>query len=53
MKHHALQIVLAGLLCAASGLPADTPVDGETVRTSGGQTEDWTNRKYQPANLWA
>ena len=53
MKHHALQIVLAGLLCAASELPADDPVDGETVRTSGGQTEDWTNRKYQPANLWA
>ena len=53
MKHHALQIVLAGLLCAASELPADDSVDGETVRTSGGQTEDWTNRRYQPANLWA
>ena len=53
MKHHALQIVIAGCLCAAPELPADGPADGETVRTSGGQTEDWTNRKYQPANLWA
>jgi len=53
MKHHALQIVIAGCLCAAPKLPAEGPADGETVRTSGGQTEDWTNRKYQPANLWA
>lgn len=53
MKHHALQIVIAGCLCAAPELPADGPAGGETVRTSGGQTEDWTNRKYQPANLWA
>jgi mono/diheme cytochrome c family protein len=26
---------------------------GVTVRTSGGLSADWTNRKYRPENLWA
>lgn len=27
--------------------------EGETVATSGGQSEQWTDRKYQPSDLWA
>jgi hypothetical protein len=27
--------------------------DGITVKTSGGLSPDWTNRKYDPAGLWA
>ncbi len=27
--------------------------DGVTVKTSGGLDDDWTNRKYDPAGLWA
>ncbi len=27
--------------------------DGVTVRTSGGTSEEWTNRRYQPDDLWA
>ncbi len=27
--------------------------DGITVTTSGGLSEDWTNRRYQPGDLWA
>ena len=27
--------------------------DGIAVATSGGLSEDWTNRKYKPENLWA
>ncbi len=27
--------------------------DGVTVATSGGLSSDWTNRKYDPAGLWA
>lgn len=27
--------------------------DGITVRTSGGLDDNWTNRKYDPAGLWA
>ena len=27
--------------------------DGVLVKTSGGLSEDWTNRKYAPENLWA
>ncbi|MDC0318964.1 PSD1 and planctomycete cytochrome C domain-containing protein [Verrucomicrobia bacterium] len=27
--------------------------DGLRVKTSGGLSEDWTNRKYDPKNLWA
>ena len=27
--------------------------DGLRVKTSGGLSEDWTNRKYAPKNLWA
>ena len=27
--------------------------DGITVKTSGGLDNDWTNRKYDPAGLWA
>jgi sugar lactone lactonase YvrE len=27
--------------------------DGSSVRTSGGLDENWTNRKYDPAGLWA
>ena len=27
--------------------------DGVTVKTSGGQSPEWTNRKYKPEGLWA
>src|SRR5204863_7063880 len=27
--------------------------DGVRVRTSGGLSEEWTNRPYQPEDLWA
>jgi mono/diheme cytochrome c family protein len=27
--------------------------DGLIVKTSGGTSEDWTNRRYQPEDLWA
>lgn len=27
--------------------------DGISIKTSGGLSDDWTNRKYQPAGLWA
>jgi hypothetical protein len=27
--------------------------DGVVVKTSGGQSAEWTNRKYQPEGLWA
>lgn len=30
-----------------------TAADGITVRTSGGLSDDWTNRKYQPEDLWS
>jgi mono/diheme cytochrome c family protein len=29
------------------------PADGVTVKTSGGLSPDWTNRKYKPEDLWA
>jgi mono/diheme cytochrome c family protein len=29
------------------------PTHGVAVKTSGGLSADWTNRKYDPANLWA
>jgi mono/diheme cytochrome c family protein len=29
------------------------PKDGVTVKTSGGLSPDWTNRKYKPEDLWA
>jgi hypothetical protein len=32
---------------------SDEPGQGERVSTSGGQTEEWTNRTYEPADLWA
>lgn len=28
-------------------------VDGNIIPTSGGSTEDWTNRRYQPKDMWA
>jgi mono/diheme cytochrome c family protein len=31
----------------------DSAADGITVATSGGLSEQWTNRRYQPDNLWA
>ena len=27
--------------------------DGTTIQTSGGQSTEWTNRRYKPENLWA
>jgi len=38
--------------------PASSPgkweaAEGVTVKTSGGLSPDWTNRKYKPENLWA
>ncbi len=29
------------------------PADGVRVKTSGGLSPDWTNRKYRPEDLWA
>jgi mono/diheme cytochrome c family protein len=29
------------------------PVDGVRIATSGGQTHEWTERKYEPAAVWA
>ncbi|HTK77782.1 MAG TPA: PSD1 and planctomycete cytochrome C domain-containing protein [Gemmataceae bacterium] len=31
----------------------DQPGSGLSVRTSGGLTPEWTNRRYDPADLWA
>lgn len=28
-------------------------IEGETVSTSGGESADWTKRRYPPENLWA
>ena len=51
------RVALALSLVACLGLPpslqAAAPAEGETVRTSGGQSETWTNRRYQASNLWA
>ncbi len=30
-----------------------SPVGGVTVRTSGGRSPEWTERQYQPQDLWA
>ena len=30
-----------------------TAEDGTTVQTSGGQSTEWTNRRYKPETLWA
>jgi mono/diheme cytochrome c family protein len=34
---------------ASAGLPGE----GVTVKTSGGLSPDWTNRKYKPEDIWA
>lgn len=31
----------------------ETNEDGQLVRTSGGTSEEWTNRRYAPEDLWA
>ena len=36
-----------------SNKPLDADGDGETVATSGGQSADWTKRRYPSENLWA
>jgi hypothetical protein len=36
-----------------SDKPLDADGDGETVTTSGGQSADWTKRRYPSENLWA
>ena len=36
-----------------SDKPLDADGDGETVATSGGQSADWTKRRYPSENLWA
>ncbi len=57
VKVGVLPQVIGASLSAYACLSAATPVDatGEpvTVPTSGGQSDDWTNRSYQPADLWA
>lgn len=53
MNRLVLPLFVASCLCARWGLEAAEPNGGERVRTSGGQSDEWTNRRYQPANLWA
>ena len=36
-----------------AGGGAATSADGVTVKTSGGLSPDWTNRKYKPEDIWA
>jgi mono/diheme cytochrome c family protein len=43
----------AARIAELSKAPAWDTKDGVTVRTSGGLTADWTNRKYRPEDLWA
>jgi len=38
---------------AKKGADKWSVADGVTVKTSGGLSADWTNRKYKPENLWA
>jgi mono/diheme cytochrome c family protein len=37
----------------ASSWSQGSAVDGIVVATSGGRSPDWTNRRYQPADVWA
>ena len=58
MARHTLLFVLTAALCAAATLGAGGPAPageagGVTVATSGGQTPDWTDRRYKPEDLWA
>jgi mono/diheme cytochrome c family protein len=38
---------------AKKGADKWAAADGVPVKTSGGLSEDWTNRRYKPENLWA
>ncbi len=38
---------------AKQGADKWSAADGVAVKTSGGLSADWTNRKYKPENLWA
>ena len=53
MSHHVLTLVVSACLGMLACLQAAEPADGETVRTSGGQSDEWTNRRYKPSDLWA
>ena len=53
MPLHTLPLLASVYLVAVSSFAAAAPTDGETVRTSGGQTEAWNNRRYDPAHLWS
>jgi hypothetical protein len=44
--------IVAGAPWPDANKPWDNP-NGVTVTTSGGRTPEWTNRKYNPADLWA
>ncbi len=37
---------------AAESLAQESTVEGARVSTSGGQSDDWTNRRYKPGDLW-
>ena len=53
MNRAAVQLLTATCLWLVAPIEVAVASDPETVRTSGGQSEDWTNRRYQPENLWA
>jgi hypothetical protein len=44
---------LAALSKAAASNDKWNPEDGLTMKTSGGLSADWTNRRYKPENVWA
>jgi mono/diheme cytochrome c family protein len=44
--------IAAGAEWPVAGVAAE-PADGVPVRTSGGLSPEWTNRKYKPDDLWA
>ena len=53
MNPHTLTLLTSVYLAVVSSFAAAAPPEGETVLTSGGQSDAWTNRRYQPAHLWA
>ena len=53
LNRRVLPLVVSGCLGLLTCLQGAEPAEGETVRTSGGQSDDWTNRSYKPSDLWA
>ncbi|MFP6703224.1 MAG: DUF1549 domain-containing protein, partial [Planctomycetaceae bacterium] len=46
-------VSLSAYACLSAATPVDATGEPVTVSTSGGQSDDWTNRRYQAADLWA